>query len=171
VGQCPTWWSPFQLAKPVGETCWTFCSTPQSLADAHYYRLPRSNAAKTRNQLKFAEVSQTPEPMSAVSGPKFTILWRHVEDILLLNNFFSIVDTCLSCEDIARRSCAMVPLDGDFWRLFCVLHFQRAACSDFFASCILASRMQHASDLHLKFALRPRHVWKYGRHPICDSWD
>jgi len=29
-----------------------------------------------------------------------------------------------------------------------------------------ASRVQHVSDLHLKFALRPRHVWKYGRHPM-----
>jgi len=22
-----------------------------------------------------------------------------------------------------------------------------------------------------KFALRPHHVCKYGRHPICDGWD
>jgi len=27
----------------------------------------------------------------------------------------------------------------------------------------------HVSDLHLKFGLRPHHVWKYGRHAICDS--
>jgi len=27
-----------------------------------------------------------------------------------------------------------------------------------------ASRVQQVSDLHLKFALRPHHVWKYGRH-------
>jgi len=27
--------------------------------------------------------------------------------------------------------------------------------------------VQQVSDLHLKFALRPHHVWKYGRHPIC----
>jgi len=32
-----------------------------------------------------------------------------------------------------------------------------------------ASRVQHVSDLHLKFALRPHHVWKYGVHPICDG--
>jgi len=50
-----------------------FCSTPQSLADANY-QMPCSNAAKTRNPLKFAGVTQTPEPISAVSGPKFTIL-------------------------------------------------------------------------------------------------
>jgi len=38
--------------------------------------------------LKLAGVPQTPEPISAVSGPKFTILWRYLEDILLLNKFF-----------------------------------------------------------------------------------
>jgi len=63
------------------------CSTPQSLADAHY-QMPCSNAAKTRNQLKFAGVPQTGKPISAASWPKFTILWGHVEDILLLNKFF-----------------------------------------------------------------------------------
>ena len=97
------------------------CSTPQSLADAHY---------KTRNRLKFAGVPQTTGSISAASGPKFTILWGHLEDILLLKNFFSIVDMCLSCEDIARQSCAMVPR----WRFltnFCVLCFQRATCSKF----------------------------------------
>ena len=44
-----------------------FCSTPQSLADAHY-SMPCSNAAKTRNQLKFAGVPQTGQPISAVSA-------------------------------------------------------------------------------------------------------
>ena len=64
------------------------CSTPQSLADTHYW-MPCSNAAKTRNQLKFAGVPQTGQPISAASRPKFTILWGHVADILLLNKFFS----------------------------------------------------------------------------------
>jgi len=92
--------------------------------------VPCSNAAKTRNPLKFAGVSQTNETISAASGPKFTILWGHVEEILLLNKFFLIVDTCLSCEDIVRQSCAMVPrlpIFGDFL----VLHLQRAACTHF----------------------------------------
>ena len=40
------------------------CSTPQSLADAHYYMLC-SNAAKTRKPLKVAGVPQTPETISA----------------------------------------------------------------------------------------------------------
>jgi len=46
--------------------------------------MPCSNAAKTRNPLKFVWVPQTPEPMSAVSGPKFTILSGHVEEVLQL---------------------------------------------------------------------------------------
>jgi len=67
-----------------------------------------------------------------------------VEDILLLKKFFPIVDMCLSCEDIARQSCAMVPR----WRFLAtflrpvtvtgtagvkesLLCFQRAACSRF----------------------------------------
>jgi len=25
--------------------------------------------------------------------------------------------------------------------------------------------------MHSKFALRPHHVWKYGRHSISDRWD
>jgi len=64
------------------------CSTPQSLADAHYY-MPCSNAAKTQNSLKFVEVSQTRQQISAVSRPKFTILSGHVKEVLLFNNFFS----------------------------------------------------------------------------------
>jgi len=58
-------------------------------------RLPCSNAAKTWNPLKFAEVPQTRQQISAASGPKFTILWGHVEEILLCNIFFPIVDIYL----------------------------------------------------------------------------
>jgi len=63
-------------------------STPQSLADAHYY-MPCSNAAKTRKPLKVAGMLQTPERISAASRPKVTILYGHVEEILVLNKFFS----------------------------------------------------------------------------------
>jgi len=52
-----------------------------------------------------------------------------MEDILLLNNFF--VDTCISCEDRARQTCAMLPR----WR-FLATFYQRAACSTF-QTCIL----------------------------------
>jgi len=113
-----------------------------------------SNAAKIPNPLKFAGVPQTNETISAASGPKFTILLWHVGEILLLNKFFfPIVDACLSCEDIARQSCAMVHR----WRFF----------ASFLRPVFAASRVQHISDLHSKFALGPHHVWKYGKHPIC----
>jgi len=108
--------------------------TPTSTTTYRAVTLPR------HEQLKFGGVPQTNETISTASGPKFTILWGHLEDILLLNNFFPIVDMCLSCEDIARQICAMVPR----WRFlttFCVLYFQRAACSTF------------QTDMHSKFTI------------------
>jgi len=99
--------------------------------------------------------TQCTGPISAASGPKFTILWGHVEELLLLNKFFfTIVDMCLSCEDIARQSCAMVPR----WRFL----------PTFLHPVFSASRTQHVSDLHSKFTLEPHHVSKYGRHLISD---
>jgi len=49
-------------------------------------------------------------------------MWRTYR---CLTSFFPIVDTCLSCKDIARQSCAMVPR----WRLFgsCISSEPRAA--------------------------------------------
>jgi len=76
---------------------------------------------------------------------------------LLFKAFFPIIDTCLSCEDIARQSCAIVRRS----RIF----------GYFLPPAFTASRMQHVSDLHPKFAIRPHHVWKYGIHPVWDGWD
>ena len=149
VGQCPTWWPPCRTYVAPSVQCRKVWLTPTS-------RVPCSNVAKTRNALKLPGVPQTNETISAASGPKFTILWGHGEEMLLLNIFFPIVDMCLSCEDIARQSFAMVPR----WQFLATL------CPVF-----SASRAQHVSDLHSKFALRPHHVWKYGRHPISDHWD
>jgi len=128
------------------------CSTPQSLADAHYC-MPCSNAAKTRNQLKFAgdpKLVNRSQQLVGRSSPYCGDMWR---TYCCLRSFFPIVDTCLSGEDIARHICAMVPR----WRFLAT--FLRPVFS--------ASRVQQVSDLHLKFTLRPHHVWKYGRHPIC----
>jgi len=91
-----------------------------------YYFIPKG----TKTFTTFTGVPQTTGWISAASGLKFIILWGYVEHISALNNFFPIVDMCLSCEDIVRQSCAMVPR----WRFlatFCVLCFQRAACSRF----------------------------------------
>ena len=122
--------------------------------------MPCSNAAKMGNPLKFIGVPQTAGPISAATGPKFTILWEYVVGISLLKFFLPIVDTCLICEDIARcarQSCAMVAR----WRIF----------ADFLGPAFLASHMQQISDMHSKFALRPHDVWKYGRHPFCGGRD
>ena len=109
--------------------------------------VPCSNAAKTRNPLKLPN-----ETISAASGPKFTILWGLLEDILLLNIFFRLSIRALVAKNIARQSRVMVPR----WRFLTT-----------FTSVFSASRVQHISELRSKFALRPHHVWKYGRHPMC----
>jgi len=44
---------------------------------------------------------------------------------------------------------------------------QMAIFGDFLRPVFSVSRVQHISDPHSKFALRPHHVWKYGRHPMC----
>ena len=94
------------------------------------------------------------QPLVGRSSPYYEDMWRRY---CCLASIFPIVDTCHSCEDIARQSCAMVPR----WRFL----------ATFLRPVFLASRVQHVSDLHLKFVLRPHDVWKYGRHPISDGWD
>ena len=100
-----------------------------------------SNEAKTRNRLKFAGCRKLPNrSQSSVgrSSPYCGDMWR---TYCCLTSFFPIVDTCLSCEDIAQQSCAMVRR----WRCF----------ASFLRPVFPASRVQHISDLHSKFALRP----------------
>ena len=90
------------------------------------------------------------QPLGCQSSPYYENMWGRYR---CFKKFFPIVDTCLSCKDRARQSCPMVLK----WR------FLRPVFS--------ASRVQHISDMHSKFALRPHHVWKYDRHPISDRWD
>ena len=116
--------------------------------------MPCSNAAKTQNPLKFVGVPQTPKAISAVSGPKFAILSGHVEEILLLNKFFrlSIYVLVTKIGPMARQ---IKLCDG-------------AEMAIFLRPVFAASREQLISDLHSKFALRPHHVPKYGKHPMSD---
>ena len=118
--------------------------------------VPCSNAAKTRKPVEICSGAPNARTdHSRYSGPKFAILSGHVEEVLLFNNFFPVVDVYLSFDDIARQSCAMVPR----WRFL----------ATFLRPVFAASRVQRISDLHSKFALGPHHVSKYGRHPICDD--
>jgi len=94
------------------------------------------------------------QPLVGWSWPYGGDMWRRC---CCLTSFFPIVDTCLSCEDIAWQSCAMVPR----WPIF-----GGSLGPAFSASCA-----QQVSHLHSKFALGPHHVSKYGRHPMCGRWD
>ena len=116
--------------------------------------VPCCNAAKTRNLLKFAGVPQTHQQISAASGPKFTILWGRAGEILLFNKFFFRLSICaLVCEDIAWQS------------------LRWCAYGIFLCPVFPVNRMQHISDMHSKFALRPHHVRMYGIQTISDRWD
>jgi len=107
--------------------------------------------AKTRSNLQQCpKLANRSQPLVGWSSPYYQDMWRRY---CCLTSFFPIVDTCFTSEDIAQRSCAMVPK----WRFFLRPVFP-------------VSRVQHISDLHSKFALGPHHVWKYGRHPICSGW-
>jgi len=79
-------------------------------------RVACSNAAKTQKLLNFGGVPQTPEPISTASGPKFAILWGHVEEILLFNKFFFrlLIHALVAkmCPDNVAQWCT----DGKFWR-------------------------------------------------------
>jgi len=101
-------------------------------------RVACGNAAKTRKLLKkllgCLKLSNQSQPLVGRSSPCCGNIWRAY---CCLTGFFRIVDTCLSCEDSARQSCAMVSRLR-FLRRFCVLYFQRAACSTF-QTCILNS--------------------------------
>jgi len=49
------------------------CSTPQSLADAHYKSTVQQRCQDAK-PVKLCSGAQTPEPISAVNGLKLTIL-------------------------------------------------------------------------------------------------
>jgi len=110
---------------------------------------------KTRNPLKFAWLPQTGKPISAVIGPKFVILWAHVEEILLFNNFFFRLSIHALVVKIQPNKVVRWCPDGQFLAIFLGPAFP-------------TSSMQHISDLHSKFTIGPHHVQKYDRHPICD---
>ena len=99
------------------------CLTPTN-------RVPCSNAAKTRNPLKFAGVPQTPETISAVVGRsslQYENMWMRY---CCLTSFFRLSIHALVAKiqlDKFVRWCR----DGDFLRHFCVLYFQPAACSTY----------------------------------------
>jgi len=118
--------------------------------------MPCSNVRRRKtswNLQAYPKLVNQSQPLVGRSSPYCGDMWTYC----CLTSLFPIVDTCLGFEDIAWQSCAMVPR----WRFL----------ATFLHPVFSASRVQHVSDLHLKFVLRPHHMWKYGRHPICGGWD
>jgi len=91
-------------------------------------RVPCGNAAKTRNSLKLTGVPQTRQQISAVSVPKFTILWSHV-DILLFNKFFFRLSVRVLVVKIWPDKVVGLCADGEFLAIFaaCISSEPRAA--------------------------------------------
>ena len=108
----------------------TPCSMPQIWLTPTT-RVSCRNTAQMRNR----------QQISAVSRPKFTILSGHVEELLLFNKFFPIVD-------------ALVP------KIYPYKVVRWCQNGDFLRPVFSESRVQHILDLHSKFALGPHHVWE-----------
>jgi len=139
VGQRP----PCQIYVAPSVQCHKVWLTPTT-------RVPCSNTDKTRNPLKYAGVPKLrnrSQPSVGRSSPYYEDMWRRY---YCLTGFFRLSIYALVAKiqpDKVVRWCR----NGEF------------LCPVF-----SVSRIQYTSDLHSKFALRPHHVWKYGRHPVCD---
>jgi len=103
-----------------------------------------SNAANTRNPLKFAGCFKVTKWSQMLVGQSSPYCKDMCGRYCCLTSFFSVVNTCLSCEHIVWQSCALVPR----WWIF----------GAFLGLTFPASYVYHISDLHFKFALRPHHV-------------
>jgi len=88
------------VMTPRRETCWNLVGCPK--------------------------LTKRSQPLVGWSSPYCEDMWRRY---LLFNSFFPIVDTCLSCEDIARQI-ALWWADIEFLAIFCVL------CMHWATSCV-----------------------------------
>jgi len=111
--------------------------------------LPCSNAVMTRKPLKFAGVPQTGEPISDASGSSSP----YCEDMWRTYCYLTSFSDCRYVPQLQRYSPTKLSDRAEM-----------AIFGDFFGSCISSEPLQQVSDLRLKFALKPRHVWKYARH-------
>jgi len=131
----------------------TLCSTPQvgwcPLIDCRAVTLPRR---ETRWNLQGCpKLANRSQPLVGQSSLYYEDMWRRYQ--CLTSFFFQLPIQALAAK-IQPDKVVQWCQNGDF------LH-----------PVFSASRVQHISDMHSKFALRPHHVWKYGRHPISDRWD
>jgi len=100
------------------------------LLDCRAVTLPR---CETRWNLQGCpKLAIRSQPLVGQSSPYCTVMWGRY---CCLTSFFPIVNKCLSCEDIAQQSCAIV----SGWRIF----------GDVFVSCI--SSEPHAARFRPTF--------------------
>jgi len=85
------------------------------------------------NLLECLKITKISQPLVGRRSPNCEDI--HTGRYWCLTRFLPIVDICLSCEDIARQSCAMVRR----WRIF----------DDILRLVFSASRVQHVSDSFL----------------------
>jgi len=118
------------------------------LLECRAVTLPRR---ETRwNLQRCPKLANRSQPSVGRSSPYYQDMWRRY---CCLTGFFRLSIHAISSED-KPDNVVLWCADGDFLR-----------------PVFPASRVQHISDLHSKFALEPHHMWKYGRHPICGRWD
>jgi len=98
-----------------------------------------------QNPLKFAGVPQSHQQISAISRPKFIILSRHVEEVLLFNKFFFQLS---------------IPVHALVLKILPDKVVRWCQNGDFLCRVFSASRLQHISDMHSKLALG---------HTMCGS--
>jgi len=143
------------FVEHIYDVKWPRPLVPYPLSTSEYLTLHQPPYACTMQALDYRYEHLTIHICGAVCG-KLVLSRSERSSIFFHKFFFPIVTTCRSWEDIARQSCVMVRR----WRFL----------ATFLHPVFSASRVQHVSDLHLKFALRPHHVCKYGRHSLCDGW-
>ena len=124
------------LAHEMDKRCAKFGWPP--LSDVGAVMKPRRETH--RNLQGWPKLVNRSQPLVGRSSPYCEDMWKRY----CLRNFFLIVDTYLSCEDTAWQSCAIVCR----WWIF----------GEFLCPAFSASRVQHISDMHSKFTLRPHRV-------------
>ena len=101
------------------------------------------------------KLTKRSQPLVCRSSPYCKEMWRRC---CCLTSFFRLSICALVAKKQPDKVVGWWNPDGDFF-------------GKFLGPAFPASHVHHISDLHSKFALRPHHVWKYGRHPISDGWD
>jgi len=115
------------------------------LLECRAVTLPRRESRS--NLQRCPKLANRSQPLGSRSSPYYEDMWR----VSLFNKFFS---DCRYMPQLRRYSPTNL-CDG-------------AKMAIFLRPVFSASRVQHISDMHSKFALRPHPVWKYGRGSTVD---